>query len=73
MVELDFRKCKWILLEIYHPPSQSDRCFFENVDKALDIYSYYDKILVTADFSAEIYEHYLEPLLYQNELKSLVN
>ena len=72
-MELDFRKCKWILLEIYHPPSQSDRCFFENGDKALDIYSYYDKILVTADFNAEIYEHYLEPFLYQNELKSLVN
>ena len=72
-MELDFRKCKWILLGIYHPLSQSDQCFFENVAKALDIYSYYDKILVTADFSAEIYEHYLEPLLYQNELKSLVN
>ena len=44
-VELNFRKCKWLLLGTYHPPSQSGQYFFENVDKALDMYSYYDKIL----------------------------
>ena len=26
-VELDFRKCKWLLCETYHPPSQSDEFF----------------------------------------------
>ena len=41
-VELNFRKCKWLLLGTYHPPSQSDQYFFENVDKTLDMYSYYD-------------------------------
>ena len=38
-VELNFRKCKWLLLGTYHPPSQSDQYFFENVDKASDMYS----------------------------------
>ena len=71
-VELNFGKCKWLLLVAYHPPSQSDQYFFENVDKALDMYSYYDKILLTGDFNAEIYDHYLENFLYQHELKSLV-
>ena len=33
-VELNFRKCKWLFLRTYHPPSQSDQYFFENVDKA---------------------------------------
>ena len=33
-VEMNFRKCKWLLLGTYHPPSQSDQYFFENVDKA---------------------------------------
>ena len=30
-VELNFRKCKWLLLGTYHPPSQSDQHFFGNV------------------------------------------
>ena len=30
-VELNFRKCKGLLLGTYHPPSQSDKHFFGNV------------------------------------------
>ena len=56
---LNFRKCKCLLLETYHPLSQSDWNFSENVDKALDMCSYYDKILLTVDFNVEIYDHYL--------------
>ena len=51
---------------------QSDKIFFKNVDKALDMYSYYDKILLTGDFNTEIYDHFLETFLYQHELKSLL-
>ena len=29
----------------YHPPSQSNSYFFEHLDKALDIYSNYEKVL----------------------------
>ena len=29
-------------------------------------------ILLTGDFNAEIYDHYLESFLYQHELRSLV-
>ena len=36
---------------------------FENADQALDVYSYYDKILLAGDFNAEIYGHHLETLL----------
>ena len=71
-VELNFRKYKWLLLGTYHPPSNSDRYFYENVDKALNMYSYYDKILLTRDFNAEIHDNYLGSFLYQHELKSLV-
>ena len=38
-VELNFRKCKWLLCGTYHPPSQSDEYFFNNLDKAFDTYS----------------------------------
>ena len=53
-LELNFRKCKWLLLGTNHPPSQSDQYFFENVDKALGMYNYCEKILLTEDFEAEI-------------------
>ena len=72
LVELNFRKCKWLLLGTYHSPSQSDRYFFENLHKALGVYSYYDKTLLTGDFNAEIHDDYLENFLFQHELKSLV-
>ena len=64
-VELNFRKCKCLLLETYHPPSQSDHYFFENMDKALDMYNYYDRILLTGDSNAEIHDDYLESFLHQ--------
>ena len=60
------------MLGTYHPPSQSDQYFFENVDKALHMCSYYDKILLTGDFNAEIHDDCLQSFLDQHELKSLV-
>ena len=36
-LELNFRKCKWLLVGTYHPPSQNDHYFFENLDKAIDV------------------------------------
>ena len=68
LVEMSFRKCKWLVLVTYHRPFQSDQYFFENVDKALDKYNYHDKILLTRDFNAQIYGHYLERFLNQHEL-----
>ena len=49
-IELNFRKCKWLLHGINHPPSQSDQYFFDRLDKALDVYSNYENILLVADF-----------------------
>ena len=36
-IELNFRKSKWLLSEMYHPPAQPDPCFFNTLDKALDV------------------------------------
>ena len=35
-VELSFRKCKWLLFGTYHPPSEADIYYFDNLDKAFD-------------------------------------
>ena len=49
-IELNFRKCKWLLYEKYR--------------KVLDTYSNYDKVLIDGDFITEITEHYAESLLF---------
>ena len=41
-------------------------------DKAIDVYSHYEKILLVGDFNGEISEFCLDYLLYQHELKDLV-
>ena len=55
---------------IYHPPSQKDEYFFENIDKALDIYCSYEKIVLAGDFNAQEGERLLDTFLYQQELHS---
>ena len=52
--ELTFRKCKWLLCGTYHPQSHGDQYFFNNLDKALDTYSRYYKVLLVGDFNTEI-------------------
>ena len=52
-VELNFRKVKWLLFGTYHPSSHNDIYYFNQLDKAIDTYNYYDKILPIGHFSAE--------------------
>ena len=70
-IEINFRKCKWLLCGLYHPPSQTDQYFFDNLDKALDVYSTYEIVLITGDFNVQEGEKCLDTFLYQHELKSL--
>ena len=55
---------------IISPTFQSDHHFFDNLDNALDVYSPYEKVLITGDFNAQG-EKVLNAFLYQHELKSL--
>ena len=71
-IELNFRKCKWLLCGTYHPPSQNDEYYFNYLDKALDSYSNYEKVLLVGDFNTEITEHCIESFLYEHELSNLV-
>ena len=45
-MELSFIKCKWLLCGTYHPPSQDDEYYFNYLNKALDTYSNYEKVLL---------------------------
>ena len=65
-IELNFRKAKWLLFGTYHPPPQSDSYYFNNLDKALNLYSHYDKKLLVGDFSTEVSD-VLSTFLYQHD------
>ena len=69
-VEINFRKSKWLLCGTYHPPSQSDKYYFDNIDKALDVYCQYEKVVLVGDFNAHIRENCFD-FLFQHELKSV--
>ena len=69
-IEINFQKCKWLLCGLYHPPYQCDQYFFDNLDKAVEVYSTYEKVSITGDFNALKGEKCLDTFLYQHELKS---
>ena len=56
----------------YHPPSQNDIYYFNQLDKAIDTYNNYDKILLIGDFNAETTEPCPESLLHEHDLQNLV-
>ena len=64
-LELNFRKCKWLLAATYHPLSQNDYYFFENLGKAIDVYIHYEKVLLVGDYNAEISESF-QTLFFNN-------
>ena len=64
------KKTKWLLFGTYHPPTQSDSYYFNNLDKALDWYSHYDKKLLVRDLSPEVLDA-LSIFLYQHDLGNL--
>ena len=49
-IELNFRKCKWLLCATYRAPSQNHNYFFDNIDKGLDAYSTYERVALAGDF-----------------------
>ena len=71
-VEINFRESRWLLCSTYHFPSQSVQHYFDNIDKALDVYCQYEKVvvLVEGDFNAQIGEKCFDDFLFQHELKS---
>ena len=70
-IELNFRKCKWLLCGPYHSSSQKDQYFFDNIDKCLDVYSIYEKVILGGDFNSQIGENCIEAFMYQHNLQSI--
>ena len=67
----NFRKVQWLLFGKYHQPSQKDSYYFNNLDKALDLYSHYDKKLSVGDFNTEVSDNVFSTIPYQHDLENL--
>ena len=53
-IEMNFRKCKWLLCATYRPTSQNHNQFSDNIDKGLDVYSTYERVALAGDFNAQV-------------------
>ena len=72
-IEINLRKCKWLLFATYHPPSQCDKYFFDYLSRSLDIYSaLYDKFVLIREFNAEESENTLAYFLNCHNASNLV-
>ena len=60
-----------MLIGLYHPPSQKDQYYFDNIDKALNVYSTYVKVILCGDFNNETGENWIETFMYQHSLQSI--
>ena len=60
-----------MLRGLYHPPSQKDQYFLDNIDKALDIYSTYEKVIRGGDFNSQTDENCSDTFMYQQNLQSI--
>ena len=67
-IELNFRKAKSLLFGTYHPLTQSDSCYFNNLHNALTVIMI--KELWVVDFN--ILSDVLSIFLYQYDLENLV-
>ena len=56
----------------YHSPSQADIYYFDNLDKAFDTYSSYEKRLLIPDFNTETSEPRIDSFIYEHDLQNLV-
>ena len=57
----------------YHPPSQPDQYYFDNLGRELDIYNkFYDKSLLVGDLNAEETEPCLNSFLSEYNLTNIV-
>ena len=50
-LEINLRKCKWLLFGTYHRPYQDDEYYLEKISHALDIYiKTYNRFLLIGNF-----------------------
>ena len=65
-IEVNFRKCTWLLYRRYHPPSSTDQYFFENIDQALDVYCTNEKVILGENFNSKVGKNCIDTFMYHH-------
>ena len=52
-IEINLRKCKWLLLNVYRPPKQNVKYFLDNLSNAIVFFNNYDNIIINGDMNLE--------------------
>ena len=72
-IEINLRKCKWLIFGTYHRPSQNNEYYFDKITNALDIYiKTYDRFLLIGDFNTQDHEQCIASFLNQYDSRNLV-
>ena len=72
-IEINLRKTIFLLLAAYHPPSQCDEYFFDNVSKVLDKYAHsHEKVLLAGDLNTQENESCINNFITKHDLKNIV-
>ena len=72
-IEIILRKTIFLPMVAYHPPSQPDLYFFDNITKILNKYTQsYHKVLLAGDFNAQVNETYINKVMSNHDLHSIV-
>ena len=70
--EINLKKQKWIIMNVYHPPN-TNKYFMDHLNKAIDFYSTkYDRIVIIGDFNFEPSTDHIETLCHSYVLHNLV-
>ena len=72
-VEINIKKKKWLLANIYRPPSQGERYFFQELGKSLNHFStQFESFILMGDFNTEEKDQNISNFMESNNLKKIV-
>ena len=71
--EINLRKEKWLVISIYHPPSQNSEYFLNSLTRIMDYFAnIYDNHLILGDFNLDPTDSTLMGSLDSNSLTNLI-
>ena len=73
-IEINLRKQKWLLFNIYRPPKQDPKFFIQQLSEGLDFYMRnYDNIIIDGDFNltpdSPVLDEFIEVNSFYNHMK----
>ena len=72
-VEINLKNKKWLLANVYRPPSQNGRYLFEEIGKSLDAYgTRYENFILMGNFNTEEQDADISNFLETYNLKNLM-